>query len=210
MNTPTPVPHEINLLQALRLKGRIEIEALPRTLAADPASVDPLVTAHVEAGHCIHKGNFLRLTADGKQTLVEWTTHERAALDTTRLEALYEDFDPFNSALKVLITRWQMIDDSTPNDHTDAAYDAAIIDELEGLHSEFTKWLASLTDIVPRLAHYPTRFDSAMNELRDGNYTYVARPIIDSYHTVWFELHEELIGLLGRDRATEAAAGRAV
>jgi hypothetical protein len=27
---------------------------------------------------------------------------------------------------------------------------------------------------------------------------------------VWFEFHEELIGLLGRTRAEEAAAGRAV
>jgi hypothetical protein len=33
--------------------------------------------------------------------------------------------------------------------------------------------------------------------------------MIDSFHTVWFELHEDLIGLLGRTRAEEAAAGRA-
>ena len=28
----------------------------------------------------------------------------------------------------------------------------------------------------------------------------VAAPIKDSYHTVWFELHEELIVLSGRER----------
>jgi pyruvate,orthophosphate dikinase len=33
--------------------------------------------------------------------------------------------------------------------------------------------------------------------------------MIDSYHTVWFELHEDLIGLAGLSRADEAAAGRA-
>ncbi len=33
--------------------------------------------------------------------------------------------------------------------------------------------------------------------------------MVDSYHTLWFELHEELIQALGRTRADEAAAGRA-
>ena len=35
----------------------------------------------------------------------------------------------------------------------------------------------------------------------------VAAPVKDSYHTVWFELHEELIILSGRNRADEEAAG---
>jgi hypothetical protein len=38
---------------------------------------------------------------------------------------------------------------------------------------------------------------------------YVAAPLIDSYHTVWFEFHEELLQATGRTRAKEAAAGRA-
>ena len=63
---------------------------------------------------------------------------------------------------------------------------------------------------MPRLAPYQARFDHAVEQLRTGDTSYVARPIMDSYHTVWFELHEELIGLLGRDRTAEALAGRAV
>ena len=37
----------------------------------------------------------------------------------------------------------------------------------------------------------------------------VASPRVDSYHGVWFELHEDLILLAGRTRADEVAAGRA-
>jgi pyruvate,orthophosphate dikinase len=33
--------------------------------------------------------------------------------------------------------------------------------------------------------------------------------LLDSYHTVWFELHEDLIRLAGRTREAEATAGRA-
>jgi pyruvate,orthophosphate dikinase len=36
----------------------------------------------------------------------------------------------------------------------------------------------------------------------------LSAPLKDSYHTVWFEMHEELILLCGRNRADEAAAGR--
>lgn len=48
---------------------------------------------------------------------------------------------------------------------------------------------------------------SVLQRLDDGDGRF--RPMIDSYHTVWFEFHEELIQLSGLFRAEEAAAGRA-
>ena len=42
-----------------------------------------------------------------------------------------------------------------------------------------------------------------------GDGKYVASPRVDSYHSIWFELHEDLILLAGRNRADEVAAGRA-
>jgi hypothetical protein len=123
---------------------------------------------------------------------------------------LYEQFDPYNNDLKALITDWQMKDADTPNDHADAEYDGEIVRRLAVLHESFLPWLGNLARLNPRLAHYTARFDNALDKVRSGDHSFIARPIADSYHTVWFELHEELIGLLGRDRASEAAAGRAV
>jgi pyruvate,orthophosphate dikinase len=60
-----------------------------------------------------------------------------------------------------------------------------------------------------RLAPYPGRFAHAIEQVKAGDHTFIARPITDSYHTVWFELHEDLIGLLGLSRHEEAASGRA-
>jgi len=51
---------------------------------------------------------------------------------------------------------------------------------------------------------YLKRLQQAHRIEVNGEATYVARPILDSYHTVWFEYHEELIGLLGLSRAEEA------
>jgi len=42
-----------------------------------------------------------------------------------------------------------------------------------------------------------------------GDQRYVASPRVDSYHSIWFELHEDLIQLAGRTREDEVAAGRA-
>ena len=53
------------------------------------------------------------------------------------------------------------------------------------------------------------RLAAALHAVVEGNTEMVAHPLRDSYHTVWFELHEELIRLTGRTRADEAAAGRA-
>jgi pyruvate,orthophosphate dikinase len=53
------------------------------------------------------------------------------------------------------------------------------------------------------------RLDLAVQRIGEGDHAWVARPIMDSYHTVWFELHEDLIGLCGLSRAEEAEAGRA-
>jgi hypothetical protein len=46
-------------------------------------------------------------------------------------------------------------------------------------------------------------------KIRGGDPTWLTRPLVDSYHTVWFELHEELIGGAGLTREDEAGAGHA-
>ena len=60
---------------------------------------------------------------------------------------------------------------------------------------------------LPRFEVYPRRLQRAVTLVGDGDHSMVAAPVKDSYHTVWFELHEELIILAGRNRADEEAAG---
>ncbi|MFI9508285.1 hypothetical protein [Nocardia sp. NPDC052566] len=59
--------------------------------------------------------------------------------------------------------------------------------------------------IAPRLS----RCTSRLARIAEGEHSWAGRPVMDSYHTVWFELHEDLIGRCGPIRADEAAAGRA-
>jgi hypothetical protein len=59
------------------------------------------------------------------------------------------------------------------------------------------------------LAAYAAKLSAAQQKIRAGDTTWFTRPIVDSYHTVWFELHEELIGAAGLTREDEAKTGHA-
>jgi hypothetical protein len=95
------------------------------------------------------------------------------------------------------------------NDHTDTGYDGSVLDRLAELHAEALAWLTPLEAGCPRLRGYRVRLDRAIEAARAGDGRYVASPRVDSYHGIWFELHEDLIQLAGRTRADEVAAGRA-
>jgi pyruvate,orthophosphate dikinase len=64
-----------------------------------------------------------------------------------------------------------------------------------------------LASLSPRLAAYGVRLGRAAARVAAGDHGYVAKLIADSYHTVWFELHEDLIALAGLTRQTEAQPG---
>jgi hypothetical protein len=50
---------------------------------------------------------------------------------------------------------------------------------------------------------------AALDRVRAGETAWLTRPLIDSYHTVWFELHEELILAVGLTREEAARSGNA-
>lgn len=197
-------------LQALRLKGRARIEDLAAAAGLTDGEASAIVGELVAAGLAQEARDRFKLTPDGRAELDDLLAAERDAVDQDALTAGYHEFDEHNTALKDLMTRWQLKDGSTPNDHGDAVYDAAVIADLVTLDERFRPLLTRFVTLAPRLAPYPGRFDRALALIHDGDHSWFAKPLADSYHTVWFELHEDLIGLAGLSRADEAAAGRAV
>lgn len=202
MNDRTPV------LQALRLKGRARIDDVVAAAGLGPEDASAMI--HALAGDDLveEARDRFKLNADGRAELERLLAEERAVVDRSAITAAYHEFDAHNTALKELMTRWQLRDGG-PNDHTDPAYDGAVVSDLVALHQGFRPLLARFVALVERLAPYPGRFDLAISRIEGGDHSWLARPLVDSYHTVWFELHEELIGLAGLTRAEEAAAGRA-
>nr|WP_222932804.1 pyruvate, phosphate dikinase [Nocardia yunnanensis] len=200
---------ELAVLRLVGIKGRVNADNLAASLFADAAEIADCCAGLVTTGYCASTPAGFRLTPEGRPRLAQLLAEERDTVDAAALTAAYDEFCVFNAELKVIITDWQMKDPATVNDHADADYDASVLARLNDTHRTLRPLIARLGDLAPRLSRYLDRLDRAVERIAEGDHTYVARPIMDSYHTVWFELHEDLIGLCGLSRAEEAAAGRA-
>ncbi len=116
----------------------------------------------------------------------------------------YEQFELINDQLKALITRWQTMTvggEQVSNDHSDPEYDAGIINDLGDLHERIEPVIARFSKHVPRLRLYGEKLSAALDRVEDGEHRWVSDATIDSYHTVWFELHEDLLRITGRERS---------
>jgi pyruvate,orthophosphate dikinase len=161
-----------------------------------------------DQGLCASAGGSLRLTAAGRARLAELLAEERAHADRDAVVAFYEDFCVFNADLKQTMTAWQLKREGVANDHQDAEYDHAVLQRLAQFHQRAGPLLQRLGRLSPRLAGYAVRLDRAAERIAAGDHGYVAKLIADSYHTVWFELHEDLISLAGLTREALVRAGR--
>ena len=129
------------------------------------------------------------------------------------IDASYRAFLAVNQRFLELCTDWQMrvpADDPggepVLNDHTDADHDAAVINRLAAIDEVVQEISAGLAALLDRFDGYGRRFGEALARVRAGDHKWFTRPMIESYHTVWFELHEDLLATLGIQRAGETVA----
>ncbi len=198
---------ELQVLQAVRLKGRISPVDLAMTLGIHDAEIEEALRRLAAAG-LLAEGPTVRITTDGRARLAELLAAERQGADSAVLDAAYREFRSVNRDFKALATDWQL-KDGLPNNHEDAAYDDAVLARLDDVHQRVTPIIATVTAQLPRLGRYPVKLAAALDKVKAGEIAWLTRPLIDSYHTVWFELHEELILAAGLTREQAARSGDA-
>jgi pyruvate, orthophosphate dikinase len=204
--TSSDVDH-LGVIRALALLGFATIERVAVALAASPEAVDKVLKSLPPA--FIGKApRGLHVTSEGRAWLSGQLKAERDGVDRGAAERLYQDFMALDKSFKQLVTDWQikLVDGNrVANDHADAAYDAAIRARVAGFHRATLALLPGVLTLLPRLRTFAMRLARAASAIAAGDGSMIASPLKDSYHTIWFELHEELIHLAGRDRAIEEA-----
>ena len=198
---------ELIVLQAVRLKGRVSPADLAATLDASPTDIATTVE-RLTADGLLVDGATLRLTPRGRERLSALLAEERNGLDTTALRAAYDEFRSINPNFKALVTDWQL-KAGQPNTHDDTDYDAAILARLDDVHQRVAPIITAAAQQLPRLSGYSAKLQTALDQVKAGEIAWLTRPLIDSYHTVWFELHEELILAVGLTREQAAKSGDA-
>ncbi len=199
-------------LRAIAIKGFVPTQGVADAVLSTPDDVQPVVDQLVVEGLVGTAAGAYRLTDEGKVRAGALLAAEQGAWGAEQAVAALDGFLDLDHRMKETVTAWQLRDDAEEqvvNDHTDADYDRGILARLEALHADASAWLTPNEAGCPRLATYRLRLDRALEQARAGDQRYVASPRVDSYHGIWFELHEDLIQLAGRTREDEVAAGRA-
>lgn len=198
------VPDSHLVLHGLAIKKHADAEAVAKLIGLSIERVNTALAEAVKRGRVSEaQGRYLlapmaRMALDG-----EYSKFYDGLRKNADFVAAYEGFEKINVDLKQLITNWQTMDvagQRVPNDHSNKAHDDRVIDRLGKLHERADKLFAKLAAGLPRLQIYRDHLLAALEKSEDGAIEWVSDARIDSYHTVWFELHEELLRLMGRVR----------
>jgi hypothetical protein len=201
-DSPHRTSTDLLVLHALRCIGFV---GLPRVAAATglpESDVESELIDLAVAGLVTHvAGDFggWGLTEAGRTADAERIADELETAGTrTAVAEAYDGFLVLNPELLDLCTAWQMRSVNgvvTPNDHTDAAYDARVLDRLTDLDRRAGVVCADLFAAMLRFQRYRVRLTDALAHVTSGALDYVTDSL-ESYHTVWFQLHEDLLATL--------------
>lgn len=192
------------VMHGIAVKKYATVEDICSITGLESDRVGELVAEAVAKGRANEANGKYLLTPTGQVTLK--SAYNKSYGDLRRDEefvAGYEDFERINNDLKQAITDWQTIElggQTVTNDHSDKDYDAAVIDRIGDIHERVDVVLERLGRREPRLHRYREKLLSALEKAEDGEIQWVSDAKLESYHTVWFELHEDLLRIMDRAR----------
>ena len=174
------------------------IAMVVRGMARGEASTEQQSLA--EQGLILVKGPIMMPTPAGTEVVSGLLRLPDDAPQRAHIMDTFQKFLPVNRRLRDLCTAWQVRPDGSVNDHTDDGYDADIRDRLEDIDSAVGPLIKRFAEDLPRVSVYRPRLTTALEKFDDGDDSWLASPIIDSYHTVWMHLHQELLLSIGMSR----------
>ncbi|OUS96380.1 hypothetical protein [Rhodococcus sp. NCIMB 12038] len=191
--------HTLTLRQLGSAEQLAEINALP--IADVEAALEKAVA---DGAVMAARGNYM-ITPAGREFLDE--VYLRAFADLRADPAVTDAMDSFetgvNKQLLSLTTDWQTIEVDgarVSNDHADADYDAKIVEKLGRVHEKTQKVLQPLAQQDLLVDRFLDRIGAALIRAEGGETDYVSGVRVDSVHTVWFQMHEHILRLTGRER----------
>lgn len=199
--------NEFAILHALRIKGLASEEQLTAVTGVPSSVLTPVLEGLAADAAVKQRAGRMpgyMLTSHGKEEHARQLPDYVGEAERAGVNSAYEVFLELNGRFKELCTRWQVRPDaagvSQPNDHSDPDHDAPVLEDLREVHERVVASLSSAEEASPRLGLYTTRLDAALGHIRGGDHAAFTRPLSDSYHDVWMELHQDFLLTLGRER----------
>jgi pyruvate,orthophosphate dikinase len=194
------------LLFQLTLRGMVRIDDLAASAGATIDEVDATVTVLEADGLAGRRprgaDQLVAATPLGRERAARVVAAEGRAL-RPHVERIDAEFAALNARVKQILLRWQVRTDrpaQPPNDHGDRLYDQRVLAELRDVHRAADELLEPLAALRQRYASLRRRLQDKLARGRAGDTRAVAGVTGDSFHTAWWELHGDLLAILGRAR----------
>lgn len=191
---------ELLVLNAVRLGGFADVPAVAeRAELPDQAVEDTLIA--LGARGLIERMTFADatgwiLTETGTNQHERWLAEEREQAGAAEVLATVMDhFDEPNALLVTTLSTWQL---QSPEEQ--ARRRTEVFHPLHQVDDALQHLLADATTRLPRFGRYPRQFAAALRKATAGEDRWVAGVGILSCHTVWAELHQDLLSTLSRPR----------
>lgn len=192
------------VLHGLAIKKHGAPDEIAGIVGLAQARVGELLGQATAGGRAVESQGKYLLTPAGRMILDgHYSRYYDALRKDTGFIDVYQRFELLNVEMKQVVTDWQTValgGERVPNDHADEDYDEKIIDRLSKVHERIEPMLASLAGKVARLGRYRDKLEFALDKAEEGEHAWVSDVRLESYHTVWFEMHEDLLRILGRER----------
>ena len=197
--------HDLHrVMHGVAIRKHGDAKAVAALAGVPVARVETVLAGAVAGGRVAEVDGKYMLTPCGQMMLAgEYSRFNDALRGNADFVAAYQRFEVINKDLKQLITDWQTMEvggKRVANDHSNKDYDERVIGRLGDLHERFEPILKKLCAGEPRLKVYSDKLGVALEKAEDGDAAWVSDAKLDSYHTVWFELHEDLLRILGHVR----------
>lgn len=204
------LPHatstDVLVLHTLRCIGYASVARIANATGLPESDVESELIDLAAAGLVTHEaGGFggWGLTEAGRSVAAERIATELETTGTEHIVAATCDrFLLLNPELLDLCTAWQLRTvNGVPiaNDHTDPSYDARVVNRFLEFDGRAEAACAELSEAMARFRQYRVRLAEALARVTAGELDYVTDSTA-SYHTVWCQLHEDLLATLGIPR----------
>ena len=208
-----PAPAKLPALHVLRVTGLADYDVVADRSGIGQDTVRELLLDYQAYGWVTR----VEFAGTAGWTLTERGRAEDFSLLTEELtragargavEHAHRTFGPLNARVVRACTDWQLRpqgrDQLAANDHQDPTWDGRVLGELAAVDGALARLIGELTEYLPRFGDYHERFSAALARARAGQVQWLAGVGLLSCHTVWMQLHEDLLSTLGISRDAES------
>lgn len=182
---------DTELLNAVVIKGIAETGAIADALDIPRDRAGQILADLADRGLIRHRAGRISGWGPTESGRAERTRLMRAQRLELPDETAYATFVEANAELKSLCTEWQTTDTRNPADFGD---------RLADIHARILEILDVFQQLRPRFAAYTRRLTTARERFLAGDETALTGLDPDSYHSVWMELHSDILATLDRPR----------